>query len=144
MSECICSFLASVRQSLLGLWNSMEGPSRGLPSLLPAGLSDLYMPVGTGGSPRRSAWFVRLLLVNRSFVLSVLSALAVPRIPHVGLVRPSWVFTHSRRLLSSPRDCPRTTCYLARIAEVRSECPWIEANARMKTAVMGSPRTGRF
>ena len=27
------------------------------------------MPVGTGRSPRRSAWFVRLLLVNRSFVL---------------------------------------------------------------------------
>ena len=35
------------------------------------------MPVGTGRSPRRSAWFVRLLLVNRSFVLSVLSALSL-------------------------------------------------------------------
>lgn len=35
------------------------------------------MPVGTGRSPSRSAWFVRLLLVNRSFVLSVLSALSL-------------------------------------------------------------------
>ena len=35
------------------------------------------MPIGTGRSPRRSAWFVRLLLVNRSFVLSVLSALSL-------------------------------------------------------------------
>ena len=35
------------------------------------------MPIGTGRSPSRSAWFVRLLLVNRSFVLSVLSALSL-------------------------------------------------------------------
>ena len=35
------------------------------------------MPVGTGRSASRSAWFVRLLLVNRSFVLSVLSALSL-------------------------------------------------------------------
>ena len=35
------------------------------------------MPVGTGRPASRSAWFVRLLLVNRSFVLSVLSALSL-------------------------------------------------------------------